>query len=71
MLVVSTDAANLYVPPPPDPLPPAPIPLQDALENGVSLGSQYVEIYGNDIKADINQDVLATEGVKLKANLPR
>src|SRR5207244_6588033 len=31
MLVVSTDAADLYAPPPPDPLPLPPIPLQDAL----------------------------------------
>jgi Beta-galactosidase len=70
MLCVASDPAQLYVPPAPDPLPSAPIPLQDALENAVSGGSQYVEVYGNDIKLDVDQPVLQAEGIKLKANLP-
>jgi Beta-galactosidase len=71
MLCVASDAARLYEDPDPVPLPLAPIPLQDALENGVSLNGQYVEIYGTDIKLDIDQPVLAIEGAKLEANLPR
>ena len=70
MLCVASDAARLYVDPDPVPLPAAPIPLQDALENGVSLGSQYVEVYQSDLSLDIAQDVLAAEGIKLKANVP-
>jgi len=34
------------------------------------LDGQYVEIYGTDIKLDIDQTVLAIEGAKLEANLP-
>jgi len=70
MLCLASDAARLYVNPDPVPLPPAPIPLQDALEHGVTLDGQYVEIYGTDIKLDIDQTVLAIEGAKLEANLP-
>jgi hypothetical protein len=44
--------------------------LQDALEFAVTLDHQYVEIYGDDIKLDIDQPVLQAEGIKLKANLP-
>jgi hypothetical protein len=64
------DPATLYKDPDPVPMPPAPIPLRDALENGVSLGSQYVEVYKSDLELGIQQPVLAAEGVKLKANLP-
>ena len=70
MLCLASDAARLYVNPDPVPLPPAPIPLQDALEHGVTLDGQYVEIYGTDIKLDIDQTVLAIEGARLEANLP-
>ncbi len=70
MLCVASDAARLYVDPDPNPLPLAPIPLQDALENAVSGGQQYVEVYGTDTKLAVDQTVLHTEGIKLKANLP-
>src|SRR5439155_636194 len=42
----------------------------DALENGVSLDAQYVEVYKSDLELGIDWPVLAAEGVKLKANLP-
>ena len=70
MLCVASNPALLYASPAPSPLPSAPIPLQDALENAVSLGHQYVEVYGSDIKLAVDQPVLQAEGVKLKANLP-
>ena len=70
MLCVASDAARLYVDPDPVPLPLAPIPLRDALENAVSLDGQYVEVYGSDLTPDINQTVLAIEGARLKANVP-
>jgi hypothetical protein len=70
MLCVASNAAQLYVPPPPNPLPLAPIPLQDALENAVSGGNQYVEVYGTDTKLAVDQPVLQAESIKLKANLP-
>ena len=70
MLCAASDAARLYVDPDPVPLPQAPIPLQDALENAVSGGNQYVEVYGTDTKLAVDQTVLHTEGIKLKANLP-
>jgi Beta-galactosidase len=70
MLCVASDAARLYEDPDPIPLPLPPIPLQDALENAVSLDGQYVEIYGSDLTPPLNQTVLAIEGAKLKANLP-
>jgi hypothetical protein len=70
MLCVASNTDFLYLPPAPSPPPPAPIPLQDALEYAVTLDHQYVEIYGNDIKLDVDQPVLQTEGIKLKANLP-
>gem|GEM_PF-2034615 len=70
MLCVASNTDFLYLPPAPVPPPPAPIPLQDALEFAVTLGHQYVEIYGDDIKLDIDQPVLETEGAKLEANLP-
>lgn len=64
------DPATLYKDPDPVPMPTPPIPLQDALENGVSLGSQYVEVYKTDLELGIDWPVLTAEGVKLKANLP-
>jgi hypothetical protein len=64
------DPATLYEDPDPVPMPSPPIPLQDALENGVSLGAQYVEVYSDDLELEIDWPVLAAEGVKLKANLP-
>jgi hypothetical protein len=70
MLCVASNTDFLYLPPAPNPPPPAPIPLQDALEFAVTLDHQYVEIYGDDIKLDVDQPVLQAEGVKLKANLP-
>ena len=64
------DPATLYKDPDPVPMPLPPIPLRDALENGVSSGSQYVEVYRTDLEVDIQQPVLAAEGVQLKDNLP-
>jgi hypothetical protein len=66
----SLDPATLYKDPNPVPIPRPPIPLQDALENGVTLGSQYVEVYRTDLELGIHQPVLTIEGAKLKANLP-
>jgi hypothetical protein len=64
------DPATLYKDPDPVPIPSLPIPLRDALENGVSLGAQYVEAYKTDLELAIDWAVFAAEGVKLKANLP-
>ena len=70
MLCVASNTDFLYLPPAPQPPPPAPIPLQDALEYAVTLDHQYVEIYGDDVNLNVQQPVLQTEGIKLKANLP-
>ena len=70
MLCVASNTDFLYLPPAPEPPPPAPIPLQDALKYAVTLDHQYVEVYGDDIKLDVDQPVLQAQGVKLKANLP-
>src|SRR5436305_1563247 len=64
------DPATLYQDPDALPLPSPPIPLQDALENGVTLRAQYVEVYGTDLELEIDWPVLAAESVKLKSNLP-
>src|SRR5262249_51031999 len=64
------DPATLYKDPDPVPMPTPPVPLQDALENGVSLGSQYVEVYKTDLELEIDWPVLTAEGAKLKADLP-
>ena len=64
------DPAPLYKDPDPVPIPSLPIPLRDALENGVSLGAQYVEAYKTDLELAIDWAVFAAEGVKLDANLP-
>ena len=69
MVCRASDAARLYLDPDPVPLPPAPIPLQDALERGVTLGGKYVEVYDDDLYPEISQPVIATERVKLKANV--
>ena len=66
----ATDVSKIYQDPDPVPLPLAPIPLEDALENGVSLGAQYVEVYKSDLELPIHQALLALEGAKLKANVP-
>jgi hypothetical protein len=71
MICVASDVQRLYgYPNPPYNALPAPAPLQDALENAVSLRGQYVEVYGADINLPLDQTVLATEGAKLKGNLP-
>jgi hypothetical protein len=62
------DPARLYLDPDPVPMPAAPIPLQDALEHGVSLGGKYVEVYEDDLTPAISQPVLAAERAKLLAN---
>lgn len=63
------DSARLYIDPDPDPMPAAPIPLQDALEHAVSLGGKYVEVYEDDLTPAISQPILAVERAKLLANV--
>lgn len=68
MVCRATDAARLYKDPDPVPIPAAPIPLQDALEHGVTLNGKYVEIYDDDLLDPDNQAVVAFERKKLLAN---
>ncbi len=70
MVCHTSDAARLYLDPDPVPLPADPIPLQDALERAVTLGSQYVEVYEDDLVNPLSQPVLAAERLKLIANIP-
>jgi hypothetical protein len=65
----TTDPARLYQDPDPSPIPAAPQPFQDALEHGVSLDAIYIEIYEGDLTAADYQTVLATERIKLLANV--
>lgn len=70
MVCHTSDPARLYIDPDPVPLPADPTPLEDALEHGVSLGGQYVEVYEDDLTNPLSQPVLVTEGAKLEANVP-
>jgi hypothetical protein len=70
MVCQASDAARLYLDPDPVPIPAAPIPLQDALEHGVTLGGKYVEVYQPDLVASGAQSMLAIERAKLQANAP-
>ena len=70
MVSKASDVARVYSDPDPVPLPVAPIPLQDALEHGVSLAGQYVEVYESDLTNPLSQPVMAVERLKLKANVP-
>lgn len=63
------NAAWLYADPDPVPMPAAPQPLQDALEHGVSLAAQFIEVYEGDLTLAESQPVLAVEQAKLKANV--
>lgn len=69
MVCHTSDPARLYLDPDPVPMPRDPIPLQDALEHAVSLGSQYVEVYEDDLTNPVSQAVLAAERLKLHANV--
>ncbi|HEY3602165.1 MAG TPA: beta-galactosidase [Chthoniobacterales bacterium] len=62
------DPARLYQDPDPVPLPETPIPLQDALEHGVSLAAKYIEVYEGDLTDASSQSVLAAERAKLQFN---
>ncbi len=70
MVDKTSNTARVYIDPDPIPLPLAPIPLLDALEHGVTLGGQYVEVYEDDLTNPLSQPVLILERVKLKANVP-
>ncbi len=70
MICVATDVQRLYGNPMPAYDPPAPTPLQDALENGITLQGQFIEVYGNDLNVTENQSVLTKEAESLKKNLP-
>ncbi|HEY2714208.1 MAG TPA: beta-galactosidase [Chthoniobacterales bacterium] len=61
--------AWLYQDPDPTPIPPAPQPLQDALETGVSADGIFIEVYEGDLTQDQSQPVLAAERPKLLANV--
>ena len=69
MVCRTSETARLYIDPDPVPLPQAPIPLQDALEHGVTLGGKYVEVYDDDLYPDEAQPVLSQERAKLQANV--
>ena len=69
MVCHTSDPARLYIDPDPVPLPLDPIPLLDALEHAVTLGSQYVEVYEDDLTNPLSQPVLAAERLKLIANV--
>ena len=62
------DPARLYLDPDPVPMPPNPTPLQDALEHGVTLGAQYIEVYQQDLVPDESQPVMVVERLKLIEN---
>lgn len=70
MVCRASDRSRLYLDPDPVPLPAAPIPLQDALERGVTLGGKYVEVYEEDLTPAESQTVLSIERAKLQANVP-
>ncbi len=63
------DPARLYLAPDPVPMTPNPIPLQHALQRGVSLGGKFVEVYQQDLVPEISQPVLAVERLRLIANV--
>jgi hypothetical protein len=62
------DPARVYMDPDPVPIPATPIPLQDALEHGVSLAGKYVEVYEGDLTDTSSQSVLQNERAKLYIN---
>ena len=70
MICIASDVQRLYGYPTPAYDPPAPTPLQDALENGITLQGQFIEVYGNDLNVPENQSVLTKEAESLKKNLP-
>jgi hypothetical protein len=52
------------------PVPVPPQPMQDVAEEGISQRDQFIEGYEQDLKAPINQTVLADERIRLLSNVP-